>query len=499
MAIIRELVRLSQAQIDAGGGQQDVDYMLDRPPYTRYYWNGSSYTPVSPITWYTAAQLSALAAAGTLTPFATYVASDDPDRTPQTAKDAYTLIPAAFNSAGTPWSIQTVPSYFGAQPINLEGRQANLLRDDGDKAAILGVFANGEQWNNVPPAASVAITASITDDKLTVSAVGLATNQNGSTLPGAVNRGHYITTSHANLPADTYIVFDPTDTGDHGVGVYTLSAAATAPIASQAFTLSSAKGIGGVLTRITDSSMGSAVSVDADAQKVWQLSIKPTHRVTSGHGRAQMAGNPLSARSTSRMEAMFRFQSVIGSWQFTNSSTSQPSMAIMAISVMNPAYYDANQYVVNGPFAINYNRGALEVIVRTPDEEYAKKQGDGFWNWGDPDRMYRYDQEYYLHYCKGTEPIKVVVEVFLDERMRSEGGRGWLKCWINNRLVTDYFGPTMYPAGRVSGLVDAVQPRLGMYDITYPVAADNTLCSTIRSTATERLMNIKYWRVKEIA
>ena len=33
---IRQLVRLSPAQILAGGGQEDIDYMLDRPPFTRY-------------------------------------------------------------------------------------------------------------------------------------------------------------------------------------------------------------------------------------------------------------------------------------------------------------------------------------------------------------------------------------------------------------------------------------------------------------------------------
>lgn len=43
----------------------------------------------SEVTKYTAAQLSAMAAAGTLTPYETYIASDDPY--PQWALDAYTL------------------------------------------------------------------------------------------------------------------------------------------------------------------------------------------------------------------------------------------------------------------------------------------------------------------------------------------------------------------------------------------------------------------------
>lgn len=72
-----DYVHISPAQLQAGGGQQDVDYVLDRPPYTRYIWNGSAYQAASgPITRYTSTQLTALAAAGGLTPGARYIESD---------------------------------------------------------------------------------------------------------------------------------------------------------------------------------------------------------------------------------------------------------------------------------------------------------------------------------------------------------------------------------------------------------------------------------------
>ena len=58
---------------------------------------GRPFTPL-PVLDFTAAQLSAMAAAGGLTPYATYIASDDPDATPQYAKDAYTL--ATFGGGG---------------------------------------------------------------------------------------------------------------------------------------------------------------------------------------------------------------------------------------------------------------------------------------------------------------------------------------------------------------------------------------------------------------
>lgn len=74
---IRPLTRISPAQIIAGGGQQDSDYVLDRPPFTRYVWNGSDFAMIgAPDATHTAAELTALAAAGGLTPYATYVASD---------------------------------------------------------------------------------------------------------------------------------------------------------------------------------------------------------------------------------------------------------------------------------------------------------------------------------------------------------------------------------------------------------------------------------------
>lgn len=43
MPTVRQLVHISAAQLAAGGGQQEIDYMLDRPPYTRYYWDGDSF------------------------------------------------------------------------------------------------------------------------------------------------------------------------------------------------------------------------------------------------------------------------------------------------------------------------------------------------------------------------------------------------------------------------------------------------------------------------
>lgn len=43
----RDYVVLSPSQIASGEiGQQDIDYRLDRAPFTRYYWNGTEFVEV---------------------------------------------------------------------------------------------------------------------------------------------------------------------------------------------------------------------------------------------------------------------------------------------------------------------------------------------------------------------------------------------------------------------------------------------------------------------
>lgn len=468
--------------------------------------DGASRLGEDEVTSYTSAQLAEMSAAGTLNPDETYIASDDPERTPQTAKNTSTLIAAAFNSAGAPWAVQSNTNYLGTQIVNLEGREEFLLRSDGDKAAVYSVFGDGEQWNNLSLAATVPVTASIAGTQMTVSVVGTATNPNGSTMAGAVNRGHYIT-GDVGIPADTYVIFDPADTGVHGTGVYTLSADCGS-IPLKTLYLSCANGVGGVLERVTDTFMGSGTTVDIDAKKVWRLSIKPTHRVTVGHGRTSVQSNELAPRKHYRVEALFRFHdSSNGSWQQTSSGVAMMGpVALASISLASTSGFDQTdsmgngvQYANNGMFSVNYNRGSISTVMRNPDEEYAKKQIDGYWSWEDEDRTNQFDQANTMYFMKGYEPIKLVYEFFLDERMTSEGGQGWLKCWINNMMICDYTGPTLYPAGRLDGLVSNAQCRLGMYDVTYASVADNTLCSAVRSTAVERNMDIKYWRVKEIA
>jgi hypothetical protein len=445
-----------------------------------------------------------MAAAGGLTRFATYIPSDVTPPQQQWARDASTLEPV--NNATFPPAFRLTESTnsFGTKRTRLHGRDATLVATGENQASISSLFANGELWNNVGLAATVSITASIAGTVMTVTAVGLATNLNGSTLSGAVNRGHYVT-GDAGIPAGTHIIYSPSDTGDHGTGTYSLSADC-GTIASKTLTLScttgtGVNGVGGCLERVSDPFFGSAGSEDADSMNVWRLSIKPTHRVTNGHGRATMLGEYMYPRKRYRVEQMFRIHHASASgWQAIGSATTIPiELALAAMSPTDVSGFDAAQYVVSGTFSVNYQRGGLRAFMRTPDEEYAVKDVNGFWSWAQVDERYNYDQEDYLYILKGLEPIKLVYEVYLDERMKSEGGKGWLKCWINNRLILDHQGPTLFPAGRIDGVVPPVQARFGMYDVSYPVVADNTLCSTIKSTAAERNLHVKYFRVLEMS
>ena len=81
-------------------------------------------------------------------------------------------------------------------------------------------------------------------------------------------RGHYIT-GHANIPADTYIKFDPTDTGAGGTGTYKLSASATGAVpGGTVMSLTCANGVGGVLTRVEDPFIGPSTTENAHAEMV---------------------------------------------------------------------------------------------------------------------------------------------------------------------------------------------------------------------------------------
>lgn len=160
-----DYVSISPAQLRAGG-QQDVDYILDRPPFTRYFWTGSGFEPVSGAnTLFTAAQLSAKATAGTLTPLATYVASDTGDR--YWASGAGTLV-LEYAGAGNIIVYTTAvsgtspsapkPSGMSKVAVSATGvvNYAAIYVEDADTSAIYGAFGapmSGARWCSVPAGA----------------------------------------------------------------------------------------------------------------------------------------------------------------------------------------------------------------------------------------------------------------------------------------------------------------------------------------------------------
>lgn len=426
--------------------------MLDRPPFTRYYWNGTE-----------------------------FAAGNSSDST-------YPVAFSPFEST----------SYYGTSKGGIHGRELSMIPDGYNLNGFASFIANGEQWNTLPMAATVPITGSIAGTVLTVAAVGIATNPNGTTLAGAVKRGHFIT-GDVGIPAGTYIMFDPADTGAGSTGTYKLSADC-GTIALKAFSLTCADGVGGCLARVTDPYSGPNTSADTDAQKVWMLTIDPTHRVTLGHGRAILQSGALQLRRRYRAVQQFHmYDQVNAAWQQSNSTTVEPNMAIISLEQLNASGndYDANQSVLNGPFAVYYSPGgSLNFAVRTPNENFAKKQVDGFWNWTEGDRNHYFNSRVVRRQMKGTDPVSVTLEFFLDERFISEGGKGWLKAWFNDELVVDYVGPTSHPRGRNTGNAATITYRIGMYDVTYGIVADNTLCSAARSTAIQRNLAIRYANIQ---
>ena len=215
--------------------------------------------------------------------------------------------------------------------------------------------------------------------------------------------------------------------------------------------------------------------------------------------------SPLTLRKRYRIEAFLHFyDQATGAWQFSNSTTCEPQMGIMSLTQLNGGDYDSAgssgaggvQFTDNGPFMISYTRGALRVAVRPPSEQFARLAADGFWVWNDADRVNYFNPHSYEYPLRGNDPVLIEQEFFLDERAISEGGKGWMKVWINRELIVDYVGRVCYPAGRLTGNIGQIVPRLGMYDITFGAVADNTLCSAARSTATQRNLSIKHYSVK---
>ena len=80
--ILSRLIPISQAEIDAPTAAQLADYsamyMLEEAPYTKYHSDGTNLIQFGSgvITYFTAAELAALALAGDLIPYATYLTSD---------------------------------------------------------------------------------------------------------------------------------------------------------------------------------------------------------------------------------------------------------------------------------------------------------------------------------------------------------------------------------------------------------------------------------------
>lgn len=146
MPIVRELVRLSQAQIDAGGGQQDIDYMLDRPPYTRYWWTGEAFRSMGGggATETTAATIAADASSGDLVTGAMYA---DENGTMYLATGPSTYVPLAF-LVGT-----------GQEPTIAAAKEMKVLFDAGSDIAHPEIYYTLNCYTGDPDTPDTALAS----------------------------------------------------------------------------------------------------------------------------------------------------------------------------------------------------------------------------------------------------------------------------------------------------------------------------------------------------
>jgi hypothetical protein len=251
-------------------------------------------------------------------------------------------------------------------------------------------------------------------------------------------------------------------------------------------------GVGGVLERFADSFVGDGTALGP--RFAWRMSIRPTHLVTNGRPRAYLESMPLELRKWYRFEWSFRLHqhSAFG-WGDYGSSIRDPILGIAGIA-QDASGYDVNQNTNGGPFQLLMRGSRVYPMVRTIDPELGALQPDGFWNWGDSDRVF-YGSGFPYRVPLGYYYNDVAIDIYLDERSTRDGGTGRIRGWWNRQPWFEHRGPTVYPRGRTSGQVGAVSAWFGMYEVSGAPLADGSLCSAVPQTSIERSINFHGIRV----
>ena len=143
--------------------------------------------------------------------------------TPSATAGEWTCRADKSSPAPTLWEPYVVTNSYGVYKVELLPVATDMVHPDTGNVGWATVHGNGETRTAMTLAGETAFTASIAGTVMTVTAVGLATNPNGSTLAGVLQTGHYL--SGNGILDGTYITSRGTGTGL--TGTYNVSQSQT--------------------------------------------------------------------------------------------------------------------------------------------------------------------------------------------------------------------------------------------------------------------------------
>ena len=403
---------------------------------------------------------------------------------PSATSGAWTCLADKSSPAPTTWTPFVVSNYYGTYKIELPPSGTSLLHPDTGDSGWAAVHGNGETRTAMTLAGETAFTASISGTVMTVTAVGLATNPNGTTLAGVLQTGHYL--SGNGISAGTYITSRGTGTGL--TGTYNVNNSQT--VASGACLASHRLGVGGVWDRYLDTFSGDGSS--EGSRYCWRATINPAHIVTNGRPRANIQSHSLELYRWYRYELSFRLhQHDTNGW--ANDTVAPVVTGICGIT-QDSAGYGAGQNVTSGPLGIVLRGARLYPLIRGIEAGMGSADQGGYINWDTGDQAF-ITENWPLQTVCGLKYHEISMEFFLDPRDIRSGGQGQISVTFDKKPWFTWRGPTCYPNASTTLVPGNVQVWAGLYETSAGPLATGTLNSAVPSCSIERSVNYRFPRL----
>lgn len=268
-------------------------------------------------------------------------------------------------------------------------------------------------------------------------------------------------------------------------------------------------GIPTVFERVTDPNLvnGSASAVPAEDQKVWAASIMPNHVVTGdasgGRPRALVWGHKLKQRTHYRIMSTFRLKQLSPyGWNDISGGKDLPYAPIFALSQQGggDAEFSPGQVAsASSPLYIMLDGSYIYPELRVITEESGLAPGDptaslNYTTWAEGDMERFCLRKHQGRVLDGNLYHELIIDVFLDDRRRKDGGQGYFRGYFDGELWFSHQGQTSLPANG-EGKFAAITPRWGIYEVSGDKLPQGTACSAVSATSVERTV---YWKIMGI-